>query len=62
DDEGHYRGGAGRLLVRRYEVERDVGVGTFGRVVQCYDRHDRRPVAVKIVRSIEKYYESALIE
>ena len=44
------------------EVVKDVGLGTFGRVVQCFDRSARRTVAIKVVRSIRKYVESARIE
>ena len=41
---------------------KDVGIGTFGRVVECWDRYDKRKVAIKVVRRIKKYTESARIE
>ena len=44
------------------EVVGDVGMGTFGRVVECYDRKDRFHVAIKVVRDVRKYTESARIE
>jgi len=67
------------MIGHRYRVLRDVGMGTFGRVVQCEDLgkksvphyHDRqdhshpnenRTVAIKIVRNVRRYHESALIE
>ena len=82
------------MVDHRYRIIRDVGLGTFGRVVQCEklresgtpssrrsrSRHsDRqfdnegysyngnngredRTVAIKIVRNVKRYYESALIE
>jgi len=37
-------------------------VGTFGRVLECWDRQAREYVAIKIVRSIRKYREAAMIE
>ncbi|GMQ03359.1 hypothetical protein CsSME_00049186 [Camellia sinensis var. sinensis] len=37
-------------------------VGTFGRVLECWDRHTREYVAVKVVRSIRKYREAAMVE
>lgn len=40
----------------------EVGVGTFGRVLECTDRRNGRHVAIKMVRSIKKYTESAKIE
>lgn len=37
-------------------------VGTFGRVLECWDRQTREYVAIKVVRSIHKYREAAMIE
>lgn len=37
-------------------------VGTFGRVLDCWDRHTREYVAIKIIRSIKKYRDAAMIE
>lgn len=37
-------------------------VGTFGRVLECWDRQTREYVAIKVVRSIRKYREAAMIE
>jgi len=59
------------VIADRYKIMGEVGVGTFGRVVECLDlkhsrsnRRDRQDkvVAIKIVRNIKRYYESALIE
>lgn len=62
DRVGHYEGREGDMIRGRYEVLGDVGMGTFGRVVQCLDRKRGREVAVKVVRSIPRYTESALVE
>jgi serine/threonine protein kinase len=45
-------------------VIKEVGVGTFGRVLECFDLDDdgRRKVAIKVVRNIKRYTESASIE
>ncbi len=70
---GHFKGqGAGTVIADRYRIIREVGVGTFGRVVECLDlkktgrasRKDRQEnvVAIKIVRNVKRYYDSALIE
>lgn len=56
------------MVGHRYRLLADVGLGTFGRVVRCADlgagadgdRH--ADVAIKIVRSIRRYRESARIE
>lgn len=75
DSKGHFKGGEGTIIADRYRVLKDVGLGTFGRVVEAADlKRDRRSgsqrgrdsdrprVAIKIVRDIKRYYESALIE
>ena len=102
DTVGHFNGGPGTIINGRYEVVRDVGMGTFGRVVECTDlargelfsfmdsegrkvsasneilsagtelnssqskkssvRQKSLNVAIKIVRNVRRYYESALIE
>jgi hypothetical protein len=36
--------------------------GTFGQVLECWDRETREMVAIKVVRSIKKYREAAMIE
>jgi serine/threonine protein kinase len=82
DSIGHFRGGRGTLIADRYRIIRDVGFGTFGRVVECLDLESRRRssqldqrhkrslsssstekyVAIKIVRKVKRYNESAQIE
>lgn len=80
DSYGHFEGQAGTVIYGRYQIIKDVGLGTFGRVVQAMDlerhprghvgrMHDRRhkaniedTVAIKIVRKVKRYHESALIE
>lgn len=39
-----------------------MGTGTFGRVFECNDYKHQDIVAVKVIRNIKKYTESALIE
>ena len=36
--------------------------GTFGRVLECWDRKRKDYVAIKIVRNIDKYRHAAMIE
>ncbi len=72
DTIGHFKGRQGTIVADQYRIEREVGVGTFGRVLECLDlkrfsrsgRRDRQNsiVAIKIVRNVKRYYESALIE
>lgn len=39
-----------------------MGEGTFGRVLECWDREQRDTVAVKVIRSVPKYRDAAMIE
>jgi dual-specificity kinase len=39
-----------------------MGEGTFGRVLECWDRDAREYVAIKVIRSVQKYRDAAMIE
>ncbi|KAK4796899.1 hypothetical protein SAY86_029225 [Trapa natans] len=39
-----------------------LAVGTFGRVLECWDKQTQEYVAIKVVRNIGKYRDAALIE
>lgn len=74
DSLGHFEGGRGTVIADRYRLLDEVGLGTFGRVLECLDiqrtrwnhEHERREKdeyrAIKIVRKVKRYCESALIE
>lgn len=84
DTVGHFWGGPGTIVADKYRIVRELGIGTFGRVVECLDltksrsndncrdrhyhqqqpiRDDANPlVAIKMVRKVKRYYDSALIE
>lgn len=36
--------------------------GTFGRVLECWDRQMQEYVAVKVIRNVQKYRDAAMIE
>ena len=38
------------------------GAGTFGRVLECWDRELQEFVAIKVIRNVKKYYQAAMIE
>ena len=46
----------------RYRTVSQLGKGTFGRVVEMYDATEKRSIAVKVVRAVEKYAREAKIE
>ncbi|GKB03878.1 serine/threonine-protein kinase AFC3 isoform X1, partial [Tanacetum coccineum] len=62
DRDGHYMYTLGENLTPRYKILSKMGEGTFGRVLECWDRQTREYVAIKVVRSIRKYRDAAMIE
>ncbi|CAI0447433.1 unnamed protein product [Linum tenue] len=52
----------GRPSYRKDKIHSKMGEGTFGQVLECWDRERKEMVAVKIVRGIKKYREAAMIE
>lgn len=59
---GSYAGKAGDYIANRYKILREAGLGTFGRVLECLDKQRNEVVAIKVVRKVDKYTESAKIE
>lgn len=43
----------------RYKILTSLGEGTFGKVVECWDKFERMRVAVKVVRNVKKYRDAA---
>eukprot|EP00252_Welwitschia_mirabilis_P021413 TRINITY_DN5497_c0_g2_i1.p1 TRINITY_DN5497_c0_g2~~TRINITY_DN5497_c0_g2_i1.p1 ORF type:complete len:199 (-),score=16.87 TRINITY_DN5497_c0_g2_i1:65-661(-) len=60
--DGHYRFELGDNLTRRYQILSKMGEGTFGQVLECWDRNRNDRVAIKVVRGNQKYREEAMIE
>lgn len=44
------------------KIHSKMGEGTFGQVLECWDRERKEMVAIKIVRGIRKYRDAAMIE
>eukprot|EP00262_Sarcandra_glabra_P003399 TRINITY_DN1407_c0_g3_i1.p1 TRINITY_DN1407_c0_g3~~TRINITY_DN1407_c0_g3_i1.p1 ORF type:complete len:161 (-),score=35.80 TRINITY_DN1407_c0_g3_i1:36-518(-) len=62
DKDGHYMFALGENLTSRYKIHSKMGEGTFGQVLECWDRERNEMVAIKIVRGIKKYRDAAMIE
>ncbi|CAG8698887.1 3610_t:CDS:10, partial [Ambispora leptoticha] len=62
DKDGHYIVHPGDDLTHRYKIIRILGQGTFGKVIQCWDRAYNTHVAIKMIRAVEKYRDAAKIE
>uniref|UniRef100_A0A803QXJ0 dual-specificity kinase n=1 Tax=Cannabis sativa TaxID=3483 RepID=A0A803QXJ0_CANSA len=50
------------FIVFTDKIQSKMGEGTFGQVLECWDREKKEMVAIKIVRGIKKYREAAMIE
>ncbi|OAA58628.1 protein kinase [Niveomyces insectorum RCEF 264] len=62
DDDGHYIVIPESDLTDRYQMVKLLGQGTFGKVVQARDRRKNELVAIKIIRSVQKYRDASRIE
>ena len=62
DEEGHLIYKVGDVLQAKYEIKADLGEGTFGKVVQVYDKFSHNTVALKIIKNVQKYREAAKLE
>ncbi|KAJ5901506.1 Dual specificity protein kinase [Penicillium taxi] len=62
DDDGHYIVTPDTPLTDRYSIIKLLGQGTFGKVVEAYDKQRKSRCAVKIIRSIQKYRDASRIE
>jgi len=62
DDDGHYIVIPDADLTDRYQVVQLLGQGTFGKVVKAKDRRRGKYVAIKIIRSVQKYRDASKIE
>ncbi|KAJ5912299.1 hypothetical protein N7504_001182 [Penicillium tannophilum] len=62
DDDGHYIVTPDTPLTDRYSVIKLLGQGTFGKVVEAYDKTRKARCAIKIIRSIQKYRDASRIE
>ncbi|XP_073250797.1 dual specificity protein kinase CLK2-like [Porites lutea] len=62
DEDGHLIYRHGDMLNSRYEINSLLGEGTFGKVLDCFDRKTNTYVAVKVIKNVEKYREAAKLE
>ncbi|KAK6455425.1 serine/threonine protein kinase [Scheffersomyces xylosifermentans] len=62
DENGHYVIKLNETFANRFIIIKLLGQGTFGKVVQCFDKVNREHVAIKIIRNIQKYRDAAKIE
>ncbi|KAI8091477.1 kinase-like domain-containing protein [Gilbertella persicaria] len=62
DERGDYKSVMNDHLVYRYEIMEELGRGSFGQVVKCYDHKTASTVAVKLIRNKKRFYAQAKTE
>ncbi|KAI9711250.1 MAG: dual specificity protein kinase kns1 [Bogoriella megaspora] len=62
DEDGHYVVTPDTELANRYQIVKLLGQGTFGKVVEAYDKKKGTRCAVKVIRSVQKYRDASRIE
>ncbi|KAI8384240.1 kinase-like domain-containing protein [Radiomyces spectabilis] len=62
DERGDYNLVMQDHLGYRYEVLEELGRGSFGQVVKCFDHKTRSTVAIKLIRNKKRFHAQALTE
>ncbi|OMJ72127.1 hypothetical protein SteCoe_29510 [Stentor coeruleus] len=62
DDKGDYKIVFGDDIHYRYEILDILGKGSFGQVIKVQDHLRKKPIALKIIKSRQRYTEQARIE
>lgn len=63
DDENFdYKITIGETINHRYRVDKNIGKGSFGQVVRCYDMIENENVALKIIKNKKPFHDQARIE
>ncbi|KAF2740786.1 kinase-like protein [Polyplosphaeria fusca] len=62
DEDGHYIVVPEADLTERYTILKLLGQGTFGKVVEAWDKKKNTKCAVKVIRSVPKYRDASRIE
>ncbi|KAI8992500.1 hypothetical protein BDB01DRAFT_847869 [Pilobolus umbonatus] len=62
DERGDYQSVISDHLGYRYEIIEELGRGSFGQVVKCYDHKTASTVAIKLIRNKKRFYAQAKTE
>jgi hypothetical protein len=62
DEAGDYKIKMGDHINYRYEIIGELGRGSFGQAIKCYDHKTKDRVCIKIIKNKKKFTNQALIE
>lgn len=62
DDQGNYNIRLGDHINYRYEIISELGKGSFGQAIKCYDHKTKERVCIKIIKNKKKFNNQAKIE
>eukprot|EP00931_Biecheleriopsis_adriatica_P073460 TRINITY_DN47742_c0_g1_i1.p1 TRINITY_DN47742_c0_g1~~TRINITY_DN47742_c0_g1_i1.p1 ORF type:complete len:430 (-),score=55.67 TRINITY_DN47742_c0_g1_i1:22-1311(-) len=62
DRPGSVRFKIGDMIKSRYRIRKMAGQGTFGTALYVFDEERKEEVAMKVIRSVEKYLDDAEVE
>ena len=62
NDKGDYICGERDHIQYRFEIQKSLGKGSFGKVWKCFDHKTQTVVALKILRNKKRLYKQGLIE
>ena len=62
DKNGDYIIIIGDHIEYRYEIQKVLGKGSFGQVVQCFDHKTKDTIALKIIKNKKNFHKQALVE
>ena len=62
DEKGDYIAISGDQIGYRYEIIEIIDTGSFGEAIKCFDHKDKQQVALKVIRSKERFFYQATVE
>jgi hypothetical protein len=62
DEKGDYKTVMHDHLAYRYEILEELGQGSFGQVLKCFDHKTQSTVAIKLIRNKKRFYAQAKTE
>jgi dual specificity tyrosine-phosphorylation-regulated kinase 2/3/4 len=62
DENQNYIINLGEHIYYRYEILEDLGRGSFGQAMKCFDHKFKKKVCLKMIKNNQKFFDQALIE